>query len=59
MRVFTNVGMHICMQNVIKIYHVDEELWSFSLTGNGRTDSQSDNSVDRRVVQSLANMKAS
>ena len=34
-----------------KIYHVVQELLTFSLTGNGRTDSHSDYSADQRVVQ--------
>ena len=43
------------MQNVIKIYHVVQELLTFSLTGNGQTDGQmdsySDYNADPRVVQ--------
>ena len=41
----------ICMQNVIKICHVVQELWVFSLTANRRTDSHSDYSADPRVIQ--------
>ena len=44
------------MQNVIKIYHVVQELCTFSLTANGRTDrrmdSHSDYSGDPMAVQS-------
>ena len=29
---------YIRMQHLIKIYHAVEDLWVFSLTGNGRTD---------------------
>ena len=30
------------MQNLIKIYHVVQGLWPSLLTGNGRTDGQTD-----------------
>ena len=33
---------YICMLNVMKIYHVVQELWAFSLTDHGRADIQSD-----------------
>ena len=38
-------------QNLIKIYHVVQKLWAFSLTDNGRTDSQSDYNTNLLVVQ--------
>ena len=43
------------MQNVIKVYHVVQELLTFPLTGSrwtdGRTDSHSNYGADPRVVQ--------
>ena len=41
------------MQRVIKIYHVVQEVRTFSLTGSGRKDSPSDYSANPRVVQSV------
>ena len=39
------------MQNLIKIYHVVQELQVFSLTDHGRTDFHSDYSAHLRVMQ--------
>ena len=45
------ICIHVSMHNLIKIYHVVQESWAFSLTGHGRTDSHSDYSAHLRVVQ--------
>ena len=42
----------ICMQNVIKICHLVQELRVFSLTANAPTDSHGAYSADPRVAQS-------
>ena len=44
----------MCMQNVIKIYHVVQELSTFSQTANGQTDGWTHKVIitaDPRVVQ--------
>ena len=55
----------ISMQNLIKIYHMIQEVRAFSLTSNGQTgrqtDSHSDYSAHLRVVplrENLRNHKA-
>ena len=45
-------GWGMCMKNVIKIHHVIQELWAFSLTDHGGTDSHSAYSADPRLVLS-------
>ena len=40
------------MQYFIKMFHAVQELYAFSLTVDGRTDSHSDYSANLRVVQS-------
>ena len=39
------------MHTLIKIYHVVQEVFAFSLSDHGRTDSHSDYSAHLRVVQ--------
>ena len=40
---------------LIRIYHVVQELWTFSLTGNGRTDRQTDAlTVGYTVIENVA-----
>ena len=45
----------IFMQNMIKMYHVVQELYKFSLTGNkstdGRVDGRTDSHSDHTIVQ--------
>ena len=45
------VDMHLYAICNKKIYHEVQEILTFSLTGNGRTDFKRDYSADPRVVQ--------